>query len=65
MRYLRITSILMTLAGLAMLAYGLAQSASFMAIVGMLMTVAGLMKILAVAIWNGSVFPSARLDRED
>ena len=63
--YLRITSYLMTIVGLAMAVYGVVADMSFLAVVGVLMTVAGLMKVLAMAIWNGSVFPAARLERED
>jgi len=63
--YLRITSWFMTLSGIACAIYGVVADVSLLAIIGILMTVAGLMKILAVAIWNGQVFPSARLERED
>lgn len=65
MRYLRVTSWFMTLSGLACAVYGMVADVSMMAVVGIFMTIAGLMKILAVAIWNGQVFPSARLERED
>ncbi len=65
MRYLRITSWFMTLSGVACAIYGVVADVSMLAVVGIFMTIAGLMKILAVAIWNGQVFPDARLERED
>jgi hypothetical protein len=37
----------------------------FFIVCGMLMIVAGLVKIIAVAIWQGAIFPSAKLDKDD
>lgn len=65
MRYLRVTSYMMTIAGIAMVVAGVISDMSFLAVVGILMTIAGLMKVLAMAIWSGSIFPAARIERED
>ena len=54
MRYLRLISIAMTLAGVALAVVATAfDLGGALTLTGMMLVVAGLVKIMTVAIWNG------------
>ena len=66
MNYLRMTSYAMVLFGIISLIAGIVSDLGpFFIVCGMLMIVAGVVKIIAVAIWQGAIFPSAKLDKDD
>jgi hypothetical protein len=56
MRYLRMISIGMTIAGIALVAISLLfDLGALYTLIGMMLTIAGVVKIATVAIWNGVV----------
>ena len=60
------TSYAMVLFGVISLIVGIVSNLGpFFIVCGMLMIVAGVVKVIAVAIWQGSIFPSAKLDKDD
>ena len=66
MSYLRMTSYAMVLFGVISLIAGIVSDLGpFFIVCGMLMIVAGVVKVIALAIWQGAIFPSAKLDKDD